>query len=81
MAEKGDDARQQMVKEVGAVLGRHPEFQGRVALADIPGADAPPATESGPLNVDVPTASRKVCVKWGIDPVTGRRVCLKWVDA
>ena len=81
MAKKGDDARRRMVEDVRAVLENHAEFRNRVALAEIPDAEAPPVSESGPLNVDVPEGSKKVCVKWGINPVTGERVCLKWVDA
>lgn len=82
MAEKDDNRRQQMVKAVGEVFESYEEFRGKVALADIPADEEErPVSEGGALQVNVPEAGRKVCVKWGVDPVTGERVCLKWVDA
>jgi len=81
MTKKKGDARREMLSEVNAVLEKYPRYRGKLALAEIPAAPKGGSGKSKVLDIAVAKATKKVCVKWGINPANGKRVCLKWVDA
>lgn len=68
-------------RDLRLVFDQHPAFAGRVALAEIPASPECEECVSPVLGIKVSESRSAVCVKWGIDPVTGKRVCLQYAAA